>query len=195
MKLLSYGPRALLAEFGSLEDVIGAAAAWRSAGLPGVVDVVPAARTVLIVHDGTFDATLLRGVQSATAVAGPIVEVPVRYDGEDLDDVAAAIGTTRAGVIELHSTPIYSVAFCGFMPGFSYLVGVDARLQVPRRSTPRTRVPAGSVAVASEFTAVYPRSSPGGWHLLGSTELEMWVEHREPPATLPPGSQVRFVPR
>jgi KipI family sensor histidine kinase inhibitor len=118
----------------------------------------------------------------------------VRYDGDDLADVAVAAGLSVADVIALHSGAEYRVAFCGFMPGFSYLVGLHPRLQLPRRATPRTRVPAGSVAIADAFTGVYPRQSPGGWHLLGYTDLTMWDDRRTPAATLPPGAVVRFVP-
>jgi KipI family sensor histidine kinase inhibitor len=117
------------------------------------------------------------------------------YDGEDLPEVAATLGMSRNEVVSVHSAAQYVVAFCGFMPGFSYLTGLDARLILPRRDTPRTRVPAGSVAIAAEFSAVYPRESPGGWHLLGRTDAAMWVDDRDPPALLPPGTRVKFRPR
>jgi KipI family sensor histidine kinase inhibitor len=116
----------------------------------------------------------------------------VRYDGADLGAVAAATGLAVDDVIARHTSASYTVAFCGFMPGFSYLVGVDARLQLPRRATPRTAVPGGAVAIASEFTAIYPSASPGGWHLLGITDAVLWDESREVPALLPPGTRVRF---
>jgi KipI family sensor histidine kinase inhibitor len=195
VRLLPYGPRAVLAEFETLDDVLRADAAWQ--GLPGVVELVPAARTVLVVHDGGLDHALLvqppHGASVDTPTAVEPVCVPVRYDGADLAEVAHATGLTVEDVVDLHAATTYRVAFCGFMPGFSYLVGLDARLRVPRRATPRTRVPAGSVALADEFTGVYPRESPGGWHLLGSTTLPMWDERRSPAATLPPGALVRFV--
>ncbi len=195
MNLLAYGPRAVLAELDGIEEVIATAAAWRAALLPGVVEIVPAATTVLVVHDGTLDLSLL--VPVADRAAAPMAElvlVPVRYDGDDLVDVATACGLSVDAVIQLHSGAEYTSAFCGFIAGFGYLVGLDERLVLPRRSTPRTRVPAGSVAMASTFTGVYPVASPGGWHLLGRTDLPMWVPDREVPATLPPGSRVRFVP-
>ncbi|MBI4884215.1 MAG: allophanate hydrolase subunit 1 [Actinobacteria bacterium] len=197
MKLLPYGPRAVLAEFDSLAEVMAAAAAWRAARLTGVVDVVPAARTVLVVHDGYFDAASLVQPQPAhDAVAvGQLVTIDTAYDGEDLAAVADSVGMSADEVVQAHSAAEYTVAFCGFMPGFSYLVGLDRRLVVARRATPRTRVPAGSVAIAAEFSAVYPRESPGGWHLLGRTEQSMWDERRLPPALLPPGTRVRFRPR
>jgi KipI family sensor histidine kinase inhibitor len=196
VKLLPYGPRAMLAEFESLAEVMTAAARWRSAELPGVVDVVPAARTVLVTHDGRLDPAALPPVTADGAPAsGPTVVVPVVYDGADLEDVAAACGLTVDEVVELHAGAEYTCAFCGFLPGFSYLVGLPSQLHLPRRATPRTRVPAGAVAVAADFTAVYPGESPGGWHLLGHTDLPMWDDDRAVPATLPPGTRVRFEAR
>lgn len=197
MKLLPYGPRAVLAEFESLDDVMAAAATWRAAAYAGVVEIVPAARTVLVVHDATFDRESLHqpiSVENSGAV-GELVTIDVVYDGEDLAAVASALDMSPDDVVQIHSSAEYVVAFCGFMPGFSYLIGLDTRLVVPRRATPRTRVPAGSVAIAAEFSAVYPRESPGGWHLLGRTEAPMWNEDRDPPALLPPGTRVRFQPR
>jgi allophanate hydrolase subunit 1 len=196
VRLLPYGPRAVLAEFDTLDEVMANAATWRAAGLAGVLDVVPAARTVLVAHDGTLDPALLQPVPAgATTPIGDLVVVQVRYDGEDLAAVAAACALSVEEVIALHSGTEYTCAFCGFLAGFGYLVGLDPRLVLPRRSTPRTRVPRGSVAMASTFTGVYPAESPGGWHLLGRTELPMWDDRRDPPATLPPGTRVRFEPR
>lgn len=197
MNLLPYGPRAVLAEFDSLEAVMSTATAWRAAGQSGILDVVPAARTVLVVHDASFDREWLRQplpAQSASA-PGALVTINVDYDGEDLSAVAASLGMSTDEVVRIHSAAEYVVAFCGFMPGFSYLTGLDARLNLPRRATPRTRVPAGSVAIAAEFSAVYPRESPGGWHLLGRTEATMWDDDRDPPALLPPGTCVKFQPQ
>ncbi len=194
MNLLPYGPRAVLVEFDSLEQVMAAATAWRAADLPGVIDVVPAARTVLVQHDGRLDpSSLVAPTELVTRAAAVLVEVRVRYDGDDLAAVAETTGLSVDDVIALHTGTEYTCAFCGFMPGFAYLVGLDERLVLPRLATPRTRVPAGSVAIASTFTAVYPGESPGGWHLLGRTDLAMWAADREPPATLPPGTRVRFV--
>lgn len=196
MRLLPNGPRSVLVEFGTIDEVMAADAAWRAADLPGVIELVPAARTVMIVHDGRFDAAALPHFEVTSSSAdGPLVEVPVVYDGTDLAEVAARCDLTIDEVVELHSGAEYTCAFCGFMPGFGYLVGLDARLRLPRRGTPRTRVPGGSVAIAADFTAVYPSDSPGGWHLLGRTELTMWDDRRNVAATLPPGSRVRFVPR
>lgn len=131
---------------------------------------------------------------SATpAVAGREVVIPVAYDGADLDEVARLTGLSRREVVAAHTGTSWRVAFGGFAPGFAYLVGGDPRLQVPRRDTPRTSVPAGSVALAGEFSGVYPRESPGGWQLVGRTDRVMWDVDREPPALLAPGATVRFV--
>jgi KipI family sensor histidine kinase inhibitor len=194
--LLPYGPNAVLAEFGSLDEVRAHAAAWREASFPGVIDIVPAARTVLVQHDGSFDpARLPRTAELPPSGVGPLVEIPVRYDGEDLGDVAAACGLTIAQVVALHKGAEFTCAFCGFMPGFAYLVGLPAALHLPRRATPRERVAAGSVAIAAEFSAVYPAVSPGGWHVLGTTDVRMWDDARTVPALVPPGTRVRFVER
>lgn len=197
MRLLPYGPRAVLAEFSTLAEVMAASSAWRQAGLAGVIDVVPAARTVLVMHDGSLDSRLLVPVtpQPSAAPTGPEVTVDVTYDGADLAAVAAECGLPANEVIALHAGAVYTVAFCGFMPGFSYLIGLPTMLHLPRRSTPRTRVPRGSVAIAAEFTGVYPQESPGGWHLLGRTDAVLWDDAREPAALLPPGATVRFRPR
>jgi len=197
VKLLPYGPRAVLAEFDSLAEVMSAASRWRESALPGVVDVVPAARTVLVMHDGSLDVDKLDG-PTCELVNAPLVDpvvVDVVYDGADLQAVAMACGLRVAEVIELHAGADYTVAFCGFMPGFSYLVGLPTALQLPRRDSPRTRVPAGSVAIAAEFAGVYPRESPGGWHILGRTDALLWDVARTPPALLAPGAPVRFRPR
>jgi biotin-dependent carboxylase-like uncharacterized protein len=129
-----------------------------------------------------------------TADGGELVTVPVRYDGEDLEEIGERTGLGVGGVIEAHASARYVVAFTGFAPGFGYLSGLDPRLHLPRRDTPRTRVPAGSVGVAGEYAGVYPRSSPGGWHLLGRTTVSLWDPARTPPALLAPGTPVRFEP-
>ena len=179
------------------EDVLGWYTALTARRLPGVVDLVPAARTVLVRCESAVDlealASLLSGVRPlSAAVTGDEVTIPVRYDGADLADVAKAAGLSEDEVVTVHTGPEYTVAFTGFAPGFGYLTGLDERLRLPRRDTPRTRVPAGAVAVAGEFTGVYPRPSPGGWHLLGSTTAPLWDPTQEPPALLRPGTKVRF---
>jgi KipI family sensor histidine kinase inhibitor len=208
MRTLPYGPKAVLVEFESLVEVLAAAESWRLDPIPGVLDVVPAARTVLLMHDGTFDASTLRAPSSGASApstpggsadvrptSGNEVVISVRYDGTDLAEIAAASQMTIAEVVRLHTAATYSVAFCGFMRGFAYLVGLPLALRMPRRSTPRTRVPAGSVAIADEYCGVYPCESPGGWHLLGTTDADLWDEARDPPALLPPGTTVRFEAR
>ena len=174
------GPRAVLIEdLGA--DPANWAAGLRRLEMSGISEVVPAAETVLV---ACIDATSLgrvrerltevQALDAGARVAEPAIEVPVRYDGDDLDAVAASTGLSVDDVVALHVAPEYVVAFCGFAPGFGYLRGLDPRLELPRRATPRTRVPAGSVAIAAEYTAVYPRPSPGGWHLLGTTDLVMF---------------------
>jgi len=196
VKLLAYGPLAVLAEFETLADVMSAAETWSAAALPGVVDVVPAARTVLVIHDGSLDVgNLITPAETIhVGCAEHSVTLQVVYDGADLEGVAQACGLTVRAVVDLHSAADYTVAFCGFMPGFAYLVGLPPPLHLPRHNTPRTRVPAGSVAIAAEFAGVYPRESPGGWHLLGHTDAVLWDSDRTPPALLPPGTRVRFRP-
>jgi KipI family sensor histidine kinase inhibitor len=126
-----------------------------------------------------------------------IVEIPVRYggeDGPDLDAVAELTGLASADVVESHAGTTYRVLFLGFAPGFGYLGPLPTGIVVARRATPRVRVPAGSVAIAGPYTAVYPSESPGGWHILGRTSARIWDPRRNPPATLEPGTVVRFVP-
>jgi KipI family sensor histidine kinase inhibitor len=188
------GESALLIE---TEDVLGWYAALIARPLPGVVDLVPAARTVLVrcadVDDLESRLSSLSPLTPEAMHEDPVT-IPVCYDGEDLADVAKATGLPADEVVSVHSGAEYTVAFTGFAPGFGYLTGLDERLRLPRRDTPRTRVPAGAVAVAGEFTGVYPRPSPGGWHLLGRTTAPLWDVTRAPPALLRPGTKVRFSP-
>ena len=193
------GPRAVL-----IEDLGADPADWadglRGMSLAGVTEIVPAAETVLV---RCADARSLahvrerlptvRAVDPARRASAAPIEVPVRYDGEDLELVASSTGLVVDEVVAIHSGADYVVAFCGFAPGFGYLRGLDPRLHLPRRATPRTRVPAGSVAIAADYTAVYPRPSPGGWLLLGTTASVMFDPDRSPPALLEPGAHVRFV--
>lgn len=195
MQLRRAGRSALLAEVGDPATALALATWARSAGLPAV-EVVPAAETVLF--DGVADvaglAARLRSWSADAVVAeGPLVEVPVTYDGPDLDAVAARWETDRAGVVALHAGLELVSAFCGFAPGFAYLSGLPQRLAVPRLDTPRTRVPAGAVGLAGAWCGIYPTASPGGWQLIGRTDLTLWDPEREPPALLSPGTRVRFV--
>jgi KipI family sensor histidine kinase inhibitor len=125
--------------------------------------------------------------------AGDEIEIPVTYDGPDLADVTSHTGLSEDEIVAAHTGTPWTVAFGGFAPGFAYLVGGDERLVVPRRESPRTSVPAGSVGLAGEFSGVYPRSSPGGWQLIGRTDAVMFDVDRDPPALLAPGAHVRFV--
>ncbi|GAB2630264.1 allophanate hydrolase subunit 1 [Streptomyces capparidis] len=165
--------------------------------LPAVREIVPAARTVLL--DGLADPRALAAelpgwrLPAHPPASGPLLEIPVRYDGADLAEVARHWGVAPSEVGRLHGSFEHRVAFCGFAPGFGYLTGLPERYHVPRRATPRTAVPAGSVALAGPYTGVYPRSSPGGWQLIGTTPLTLWDPAREPAALLAPGTRVRFV--
>ncbi|MEU5882120.1 5-oxoprolinase subunit PxpB [Spirillospora sp. NPDC047279] len=194
------GDAALLADTGDLETAHRLDTAIRAAALPGVVDVVPGERTVLVVTDparcdlGRLAARLPElPLTAAEATAAPPVEIPVVYDGEDVAEVAGLTGLSRDEVVERHAAATYTVAYLGFSPGFGYLTGLDPVLHVPRRESPRTSVPAGSVAIAGPYAAVYPSASPGGWRLLGRSPLTLWDVTRDPPSLLRPGGRVRFV--
>ncbi|MBY8880646.1 5-oxoprolinase subunit B family protein [Actinacidiphila acidipaludis] len=170
----------------------------RAAGeLPGVTEIVPAARTVLVsgvADPRSFAAAVDRWeVPAVPGRPGAAVELPVRFDGPDLADVAALWRTTDSEVVRIVTTTPMQVAFCGFAPGFGYLTGLPPELRVPRRATPRTGVPAGSVGLAGPYAGVYPRASPGGWQILGTTDAPLWDAGRDPAALLAPGTAVRFV--
>lgn len=201
MRVLPYGDRALLVEVDDGRQALALATALREGQPPEIADLVPAARTVLVVAaDGASLSALRRIVETTeprsvdlAAVDAEVVEVPVVYDGADLDDVAVHTGLSREEVVAAHTGQTWRVAFGGFAPGFGYLVGEDDRLRVPRRDTSRTAVPAGAVALADEYAGVYPRESPGGWQLIGHTDLAMFDLDRDPAALLRPDVQVRFV--
>ena len=202
MRILPAGDAAVLAELDDLAEAGRLYASLRADPLPGALDVVPATRTVLITLDRAVTtpeqvATGLRSRSLAAApepAAGALVELPTRYDGPDLAEVAALTGLAADEVVRRHAAAEWTVAFCGFAPGFAYLTGGDPALRVPRRETPRTAVPAGSVGLADGFSGAYPRRMPGGWQLIGSTDAVLWDTDRDPPALLPPGTRVRFVP-
>jgi KipI family sensor histidine kinase inhibitor len=224
VRILPSGTSALLLELDDVQQVRDWHEAVARARLPDVVDLVPAARTLLVV----LDPERARVVAHADARPGPALddlarqlrelhpvrgrrpddsaddgatggpealEVPVRYDGDDLAEVAALLGCDVTEVVRRHIAERWTVAFCGFAPGFGYLVADEGGhpWDVPRRDVPRTRVPAGSVGLAGPYTGVYPRASPGGWQLVGRTTLELFDATREPPALLTPGRRVRFV--
>jgi len=196
MRVLPCGPGAILAEYDSLSEVMSVDDALRKSDLAGIDDVIPAARTVLVTYRNidraALEALLVPGV-TGPRPQGPLVEIPMVYDGIDLDDVAAATGLSIEQIIETHSSVTYSAAFLGFTPGWAYLVGLPTELHLPRRSTPRTAITAGSVAIANEFTGVYPTVSPGGWHLLGHTTETMFDVGRDKPSLVIAGDRVRFV--
>ncbi len=203
-----YGDTALLLEFDNTDEVLAWADAIRDAELPGVLDIVPASRTVLIKLAGpTYQPPTRQRLgklqvapeavshSSAPADVRADVQIDVVYDGPDLDEVARLTGLTADEVVAAHTGTPWRVGFGGFAPGFAYLIGGDSRLEVGRRAEPRTKVPAGSVGLAGEFSGVYPRESPGGWQLIGRTAADqaaLWDVSREKPALLTPGMWVAF---
>lgn len=200
MAAVDYGDRALLLEFDRTAEVLAWSAAVRDAAIPGVLDIVPAARTVLVTFDDPHRQGAVRRRLAAlqvtpdelsSAPTEPTV-IDVIYDGADLGEVAQRTGMTTAQVVEAHTAAPWRVGFCGFAPGFAYLVDGDPRLAVPRRAEPRSAVPAGAVGLAGEFTGIYPRRSPGGWQLIGHTDADLWDIDRPDPALLTPGTWVQF---
>lgn len=186
--------------------VLALAQALDAATLPGLQRCTPAISSLLLPFDPlrttavaaeTAVRELLRTLAPLPDVPARVVRVPVRYggdDGPDLLDVAGQLGLTPRDVVAAHCAPVYRVLLIGFAPGFPYLGPLPARLYLPRRSTPRTAVPAGSVAIAVEFSGIYPAALPGGWHLLGRTALRLFDPSADPPSTLLPGDGVQFVP-
>ncbi|MDQ1013343.1 KipI family sensor histidine kinase inhibitor [Streptomyces sp. V4I23] len=203
MRLRPVGEDSLLIDLDTLEQ----AQAWhsqllshRSAGtLVPVREIVPAEKTVLLY--GISDIAALEAqlrqwsVPSRAAGSGPLLEIPVHYNGPDLAAVAEVWGVDEEEVVRIHSSVEHRVAFCGFSPGFAYMTGLGDNYHVPRHAAPRTSVPAGSVALAGPYTGIYPRASPGGWQLIGTTHVRLWDMEREPAALLTPGMRVRFVPQ
>jgi KipI family sensor histidine kinase inhibitor len=202
-RVLPYGERALLVELADSAQVVAFTDAVRDALPPGVIELVPAARTVLVRYDpvvctgsrlhAELAALDLRPLPtSSPRRTGRTVTIDVRYDGEDLELVAAQTGLAVDEVIALHQAAEYRSAFCGFAPGFAYLTGLDERLHVPRLDAPRPSVAAGSVAIAGPYAGVYPNRMPGGWRILGHTDAVLWDLGRDLPALLEPGTRVRF---
>jgi KipI family sensor histidine kinase inhibitor len=206
-----YGDQALLLEFDSTAEVLAWTDALHEAELLGVLDIVPASRTVLLKLVGPRYQAPTRqrlrklrvAAEALTEASRPFdgradIEIDVVYDGADLDEVARLTGMAPDEVVAAHAGTRWRVGFGGFAPGFAYLIGgigTAERLNVPRQSEPRTRVPAGSVALAGEFSGVYPRESPGGWQLIGrvaENTAELWEVDRDPPALLRPGMWVQF---
>ncbi|MBR7829834.1 allophanate hydrolase subunit 1 [Actinospica sp. MGRD01-02] len=205
MRVKPAGSSAVLVCLDDPDQVTGLYRELQSAPPAGYVDAIPAAETVMVLFDParTQAAAIAAWLESASSRAAgthsadadraaPLVTIPVRYDGPDLAEIASQTGLSIEEVVYRHTANEYVVAFCGFAPGFGYLTGLDPMLCLPRRTVPRTRIPARSVAIADRFASVYPSTSPGGWHLLGSTEAVMWDLRRQPPALLAPGARVRF---
>lgn len=181
------------------------AARIRAAAPSWLRDLVPAYTSLGVFFDSSIDADSARewlhaqclfDIETTTAPPSRIVEIPVCYGGahgEDLDAAATELGIAATELIARHVAALYTVAMIGFAPGFPYLSGLDPTLALPRFATPRTRVPAGSVAIGGAQTGIYPRESPGGWRLLGRTPLRLFDAQRDPPSLLAPGDRVRFV--
>jgi len=199
VRLLPYGDTAVLVEVADLDAALALHADLRAHPPAGLVDAVPAERTVLVRLDPAAttvaelrDDLVARRPPVHPAVDRPLVSVPVVYDGADLAEVAAGAGWTVDHLVAAHQERTWRVAFAGFAPGFGYLVPDGDWPEVPRRADPRTSVPAGAVALAGRYAGVYPQPSPGGWQLVGRTDLAVWDVDREPPALLVPGTRVRF---
>jgi KipI family sensor histidine kinase inhibitor len=193
------GEHGLLIDLPDLDDVHRTRASLLASKPVGVVEIVPGLRSLLVVIDPAQTsvsefASFLDDLDigDVTVEGNRIVDVPVIYDGPDLDEVAKLTRMRADEVVARHQAATYTVAFLGFSPGFAYLLGLDPALYVPRRSTPRPSVAAGSVAIAGELAGVYPRATPGGWRLLGRTRLAVWDLSRDPPALFAPGDHVRF---
>ncbi len=200
MRFLPVSLNALLVELADLDQTLALLASLQRDPLAGVEELVPAARTILVQFrpSATGVAELVRAIAARDLSHrvqrdATLVEIPVHYDGEDLAEVAQILGITPEELVRRHTGSTYSVAFVGFAPGFAYLSGGHESLDVPRRATPRTRIPAGAVALAGRFSGVYPQASPGGWQIIGTTPLAMWDIDRDVPALLQPGFEVRFV--
>ncbi|QLQ38670.1 5-oxoprolinase subunit B family protein [Micromonospora robiginosa] len=202
MRIRPVGAHALLLDCDDAEQVEAwRAELWRrrAAGDLAAVDIVPAALTVLLdgVPDPETTAARIAGWHPRATAAGADaaeVRVPTVYDGADLPAVAEHWGVDVPTVVDRLRRTRFRVAFCGFAPGFAYLAGLPPELAVPRLATPRTRVPAGSVALAGPYAGIYPAASPGGWLLVGRTEMVLFDVHADPPARLTPGTPVRLVP-
>lgn len=204
--MVRVGEAAWLLELAGSAQVLAANRALLARSDPAVRELVPGAVTLLVVlHEGAaLDPAALAAIEDAARsvrAAAPADEpsrvhhIPVRYDGEDLRDVAERAGLATADFAARHAAAEYRVAFVGFQPGFAYLDGLPRELHAPRRASPRVRIPAGSVAIGGEWTGIYPFATPGGWNLVGSTDVVLFDAAAAPPALLQPGDVVRFVPR
>jgi KipI family sensor histidine kinase inhibitor len=199
LRVLPAGSSSVLVELDSLETTLALLDRLLANEIFGVEEVIPGARTVLV----RFDPLLLNRWQLTEKLSkldmsirqernGKAFDIPVTYDGEDLGEVAELLGWSVEELIQRHSDAAYAVAFTGFAPGFAYMSSNDAGFNVPRRKSPRVRIPKGSVAIAGPFSGIYPSDSPGGWQLLGTTQTRMWDTTRSRAALLAPGDRVRF---
>lgn len=192
------GTRAVLAELDGLQDVLALQDMLNKSPLPGQVDVLAAAETVMVVGESAAATRAIGARLMELELVAPevtdsgLVVIETVYDGDDLADVAELTGLSVDGVIAAHTGQVWTVAFAGFAPGFGYMVGQNEVLTVPRRSSPRTAVPAGSAALGGQYSAVYPRRSPGGWQLIGRTGAKMWDLDRARPALVRPGDRVQY---
>jgi KipI family sensor histidine kinase inhibitor len=199
MRILPVRSDCILVELADLGEALALFDALKNIPVEGITEIIPAARTLLVSFDPytTTEDALIEAITALAggerkAASGALVEIPVRYDGEDLTEVAGILGMSVEDVIRLHGESDYVAAFTGFAPGFAYLSGGDPRLTVPRRKSPRTKVPAGAVGLAGEFSGIYPKTSPGGWQLIGTTPLAMFDIDRTPASLLQPGSRIKF---
>jgi len=195
-RLIDYGESAVLLEAEDLADVV-ALRPVITEEFAQVVEVIPGARTLLLRLRKPLAETDRRRLLELRAAPPELdeqelIEIEVNYSGADLTEVAGLLDLSPDEVVAAHTGQVWTVAFCGFAPGFGYLVGENDRLRVPRRSNPRTAVPAGAVGLADAFSGVYPRQAPGGWQLIGQTDRPLWNLDADPPALLQPGGRVRF---
>lgn len=201
VRLLSAGATSMLVELDGASSRRQLHRALLTNPPAGLVELVPAQRTVSL--QCRDQASLQAAVEQVVSLLGkgldaadlpqpePVV-IRVRYDGEDLAQVAGIVGITPDEVVARHTGQLWTVEFAGFMPGFGYLSGDEGGLTVPRLQTPRTRIPPGSVALAGDLTGIYPQASPGGWQLIGTTDAPLWDVDRTPPALLEPGARIKF---
>ncbi|WP_326503410.1 urea amidolyase family protein [Rothia nasimurium] len=193
-----FGLLAVMVDCRTLENALHLHGHLQQNPAAGQTELVPAAQTVLVRFATADQAAAFLAAPNLPQASGDVrthgrtVTIPVVYDSQDLVDVAAHLGMSEQAVIYAHTTGHWSVAFAGFAPGFFYLHRHDNVLDVPRRPTPRTSVPAGAVGLAGDFSGIYPRTSPGGWQLIGRTNAPLWDLSQNPPALLEPGMQVQF---
>ncbi len=209
VRFLHAGDTALVVEFGDIIDralssrVLRLAAKLQAAKLPGVVESVPTYRSLMVHYDplqtdhATLQASIgqMLGDDTSSVGEGRLWRLPACYDlvhAPDLADVAQRTGLSTDEVVRLHTETLFHIYMVGFVPGFPYMGDLPEALVLPRRTDPRTRLPAGSIAIASTMTAVYPHESPGGWHLIGATPIQLFDPDWARPALFSPGDKVRF---